>query len=276
MSTESQKTILKADIVRDLRENLGLKDGDIIGVHSSMKSLGVVEGGPVTLIKALIEAVGGIGKGTVLMPCFNNPDDVVDMRTTSCRLGLVPETFRKYPGVIRSENQTHSVAVIGKYAKEIAGTHKGKAPLAAGTPFHELAIRGGWIIHIGCDMKSSSIVHVAESIAKVPYLHIAYANYNKTIKLVVSDDVSYDCEPLENPGCSKNFNIVQDELNRLGLIKNGKVGNADSMKILGKDIIETTLNLVLSLGMGALLCDLPNCSVCTMKKQFLENLSKRH
>ena len=70
--------ITQSRLVRDLRDNLGLRDGDQIAVHSSMKSLGVVEGGPATVIAALIEAVGGPGRGTVLMPCFVKPADVID------------------------------------------------------------------------------------------------------------------------------------------------------------------------------------------------------
>jgi len=267
-------SITRESLVRDLRRNLGIKPGDIIAVHSSMKSLGRVDGGPDTVIAALIEAVGGIGSGTVLMPCFNDPLDIVDLRTTPCRLGLVPETFRTCPGVIRSVNHTHSVAVIGRHAAELAATHRGRAPLGVGSPFHELAKRGGQVVHIGCDMNSSSIIHVAESIVKAPYLGIAYPAYHKDITLVVSDTERILCHPLENPGCSRNFIVVQQELDRLGLLHRGKVGEAEAFRVSGMDAIDTAVRLLCERGMDTLLCDSPACAVCQAKRQLLAGLGE--
>lgn len=254
-------------IVDDLRSNLGVKDGDIIGVHSSLKSIGVVEGGPDTFIEALIEAVGGVEKGTVVMPCFNNPLDVVDLRTTPCRLGLVPETFRTFPGVMRSVNQTHSVAAIGKDAKTIVDCHEGKTPLGVGSPFHQLAKMGGDIIHIGCDMSTCSLIHVAECVVKSPYLHIAYSGYDKVIKVITEDGREIDFEPRENPGCSRNFTVVQDEMDKRGLLLKGMVGMAESIKAAGADILATTVDL-LEADPAALLCE---CPVCAKRRRAIKS-----
>jgi aminoglycoside 3-N-acetyltransferase len=264
--------ITQDDLIHDLRGNLGIGDGDIIAVHSSMKSMGRVVGGPEAFIGALIQAVGGTDVGTVLMPCFNGPLDVVDLRSTPCRLGLVPETFRNYPGVIRSVNHTHSVAIIGKDAAGIAATHRGREPLGVDSPFHELAKRGGHVVHVGCSMNSSSIIHIAESMVKAPYLDIAYPQYNKNIELVVSDAERFICRPGENPGCSRNFMVVQEELDRLGLLVKGKVGQADSFKVTGTAVIDAAVRILRERGMGALLCDSPACGVCMAKKERLASL----
>ena len=53
------------DIERGLRE-IGLREGDLIVVHSSLSSFGYVVGGPDTVIDALLESVGP--NGTVIMP----------------------------------------------------------------------------------------------------------------------------------------------------------------------------------------------------------------
>ena len=55
-------------LVKDLR-NLGIKEGDVVITHSSLKSMGNVEGGADTVIDALIEAVGS--EGTVLFPALS-------------------------------------------------------------------------------------------------------------------------------------------------------------------------------------------------------------
>jgi len=266
-----EQTITKARIVEDLRENLGVREGDRIAVHSSMKSLGRVTGGPVTLIEALIEAIGGPEQGTLLMPCFTLPVEPCDVRNTPCRLGLVPETFRTYPGVRLSQNHTHRVAVFGKDAESIAACHIGTLPLGIGSPFHELAKRGGSIIHIGCDFRSCSLIHVAEYLYPFPFhsAQIAYPEYNRTITLICEDGSRILCPPIDNPGDSAGFCALQTEMDSAGLILHGRVGEAHSMKIRGLDILAMAFNLF-SKDPAALLCKDPECPVCPHKRRIVE------
>ena len=87
---------------------LGLGSGDWVAVHSSMKSIGWVQGGPLEVIEALVQTVGA--DGVVMMPLFVIPDEqLIDLAVKPTYLGLLPETFRKYPGVVRSMHPTHSV-----------------------------------------------------------------------------------------------------------------------------------------------------------------------
>ena len=48
---------------------MGVEEGDTLLVHSSYKSLGEVDGGPQTVIRALEAALGA--EGTLIMPTFN-------------------------------------------------------------------------------------------------------------------------------------------------------------------------------------------------------------
>jgi aminoglycoside 3-N-acetyltransferase len=57
--------VSKKDIVAALRK-LGLKKGDVAGVHSSLSSFGYVEGGADVVIDALPNTVGR--EGTIVMP----------------------------------------------------------------------------------------------------------------------------------------------------------------------------------------------------------------
>lgn len=254
--------------MNDLRENLGVKPGDRIVAHTSLKSIGQVAGGAVTVIEALIEALGGTERGTLMMPCFNGPAEEIDLRSTPCRLGLIPEAFRTYPGVIRSQNWTHSVAVTGCDAKAIAAAHRGREPLGEGSPFHKLTELGGYVLHIGCDMSSCSLVHVAESVIGAPYQHIGYANYGGPVRLIVDDANRYVCVTKEKPGCSKGFTVVQHEAERQGLLTKGSVGSADTLKIKGADVLGVACRL-LRKDMAALLCDREQCKVCSGRRAFL-------
>ena len=53
----------------DHLKTLGIEIGDILFVHSSFKSLGIVQGGARTVIAALENALGA--NGLLLMPSFN-------------------------------------------------------------------------------------------------------------------------------------------------------------------------------------------------------------
>lgn len=57
--------ITKIDLLKHFEE-LGLRKGDNVIVHTSMSKMGYICGGAQTVIEALLETVGG--NGTVLMP----------------------------------------------------------------------------------------------------------------------------------------------------------------------------------------------------------------
>ncbi|MBA2481312.1 MAG: AAC(3) family N-acetyltransferase [Planctomycetes bacterium] len=256
-----------ADLVRDLRDHLAIRPGDAIAVHASMKSIGRVDGGPVALIDALIEAVGGPGLGTVLMPCFTAPAAECHVRDTPCRLGLVAETFRTYPGVHLSPNHTHRVAVFGKDAAAIVATHIGTAPLGVGSPFHELAKRGGIVLHIGCDLRSSSLIHVAEALSPLPYhdAQITFPGYDRPIVLVHEDGRREVCPPRDNPGDSAGFLVLQREMERDGLLRRGRIGQAETIAVSGSQLLASAVAL-LARDSTALLCDEVGCPVCPLKR----------
>ena len=99
-------TVQKDDIKRGLAQ-LGIKPGDMIMVHSSLKSLGYIPGGAPTVIEALQETVGedGILAMPALVACADGGSRPPFNPATSpieSWVGTIPETFRKSPGVLRS------------------------------------------------------------------------------------------------------------------------------------------------------------------------------
>jgi aminoglycoside 3-N-acetyltransferase len=61
------RLVTKAEIVNGLR-NLGVRTGQTLLVHASVSAIGLVDGGPLTVANALIDAVGGAGN--VVAPTF--------------------------------------------------------------------------------------------------------------------------------------------------------------------------------------------------------------
>ena len=61
------KHIELKDLIKDLK-NFCIKEGEILLVHSSLKSMGFVLGGGKTIIQALLEVIGP--EGTLVIPTF--------------------------------------------------------------------------------------------------------------------------------------------------------------------------------------------------------------
>src|SRR5574342_1435289 len=104
---------------------LGMSWGDTVFVHSAYSSLGRapggVEGGPQTVIDAILEVIGP--GGTLIMPTFNYDflkGVVWDIRTSPSQMGILTELVRQDPRARRMFHPIYSMAAIGKYAGELA------------------------------------------------------------------------------------------------------------------------------------------------------------
>jgi len=179
----------RTSLVKDLKK-LGLKEGDIVIVHSSMSKLGWTVGGSPTIIDALIECVGETG--TISMPAHSSgngdpelwqcpavpkawwpiireetPPFRVDITPTE-RIGQIPETFRKYPGVLRSYHPSVSFTAFGKDANYITETHPLEKPFGKESPLDKLYQLNAKILLLGVDHSSNTSLHYAEWIADIP------------------------------------------------------------------------------------------------------------
>lgn len=170
-------------IARDLR-SLGLEGGMSLLVHSSLKSLGFVCGGPVAVILAIEEALGG--DGTLVMPThssiltepahWTNPSVPASWFTTireqtpaydpvmtpTLGMGLIPDTFRRQAGVVRSSHPAVSFAARGPRAEAIVGEHPLDRGLGDESPLGRLDALGGYILLLGVDHDRNTTMHLAE------------------------------------------------------------------------------------------------------------------
>ena len=159
---------------RDLRE-LGLRSGDTVLVHSSLRSLGPVPGGPETVIRSLLDVLGP--DGTLLFPALSyrtvtaeNP--CFDQLKTPCCVGGLPEYFRTRPGTLRSIHPTHSMSGIGRHAAELFREHhRDTTSCGPHSPFRRLREVGDWILFLGCGIAPNTSMHAVEELVTPPYLH---------------------------------------------------------------------------------------------------------
>lgn len=172
---DGHEHITMGRLVDDLRA-LGLQDGDVVLVHSSLSGLGWVEGGAATVIDALVEAVGP--GGTVLFPTLTGTEQdgpehppTIELARTPCWTGMIPETARRRPEAVRSVHPTHSVSAIGARADAYATGHEAsRTPCDARSPYARLMDEGGKILLLGgVTHESNTTLHALEEMAEVPY-----------------------------------------------------------------------------------------------------------
>ncbi len=153
--------------------DLGIRDDDTILMHSSLSSLGFVDGGAETVIDTLLSV---LKNGTLLVPCLsymtvNRDNPVFDVKNTPSCIGAISEYFRKCEGVIRSLHPTHSVCGIGKNAKEILGHHLDTdTPVGANSPFSLLRKYNGKVLMLGCTLRPNTSMHGVEETAEPWYV----------------------------------------------------------------------------------------------------------
>ncbi len=156
--------------IADGARSLGLQPGTIVMVHSSLSSLGPVSGGANAVIDALVEVLGQ--HGTLLMPTHPARDGLAfDPDAIPSDMGVISETFRLRPGVLRSRHPYHPVAGYGARAEEILSDHeKSAAPDGPETPYGRLIPLGGKVLHLGCDLDTMTLLHTVEAELDLPYL----------------------------------------------------------------------------------------------------------
>jgi aminoglycoside 3-N-acetyltransferase len=125
--------------------------------------------------------------------------------------------------------------------------------------------RDAWVLLMGCDHRSSSMIHVAEEAMNVPYLD------RTRIGMVLRGNEITEVT-VRRPGCSNGFNAVDAPLRRVGQIREARVGSATLMLMRAKDIVAAASEL-LRQDSAALLCDDADCERCTWARERIANYS---
>lgn len=230
--------VTKKDIKTGLRK-LGLKNGAIVGVHSSLSSLDYVDGGADAVIEALLEVVGQ--EGTIVMPTHSTnivevertPEEIAmgvtwlykilpyDPKETPCSTGTIPETFRKWKGAIRSSHPTHSLAAIGPKAEElIEGWHK-SLQLDA------------YILLIGVGLSVCTAMHLAERRIQFPQHILKKITPPKEfLEKYPETEWEWDFGPYPD------FSKMEEPCLKHGIMKTVKVGEATLKLVKLRELID--------------------------------------
>ena len=150
---------------------LGLKAGAVVMVHSSLSSMGYVQGGSAAVVDALLDVIGP--EGTIVVPAFTfshaaKPDPVFDPVNDPSEMGRISEEVRTRSGARRSNHLLHSVAALGTKAQEVTGSH-GPSAWAGDGPFWKLFQMDAYILMLGVPYLRCTFFHVVEQLVVAPY-----------------------------------------------------------------------------------------------------------
>ena len=235
-------TVNRKMIAEGLR-GLGLKKGDVVLLHSSLLSLGKVEGGPAAVIDAFLDVLGG--EGTLLVPVFG-------------ALGILTEEVKKRPEAVISPCPVGTLAAIGKDAEEICRDHwKADTVHGADTPFTRIADKGGYICLLGVDQDRNTTLHSIEALLKLPYMS------DKTMTFTTPEGESVTKTWKYYPGPHRDF-IGLDALFAPAMTR-GRIGNAEVRLIRAREMYEIAL-AVGENDPAFALCDNPACADCVHQR----------
>jgi aminoglycoside 3-N-acetyltransferase len=172
MSAPAHRPVVTRQEIAAGLHALGLPERARVLVHSSLKSLGHVQGGADTVIDAILDVIGS--GGTLVVPTltfggFELAGRRFDARTQPSETGRITETVRLRPEARRSLHPLSSAAALGAEAKEITTGHD-DTPCGPGSPYWQLWERAGYTLFLGVDFACNSLFHVAEEIVAPAYL----------------------------------------------------------------------------------------------------------
>lgn len=170
-------------LAADLRA-LGLQAGMTVLVHSAISKLGWVCGGPIAVVQALMDVL--TPTGTLVMPAhtgdFSDPAEwrnppvpadwvsiiretmpAFDPRITPAwRMGRIAETFRTWPGVVRSDHPSVSFCAWGQHAAAITAEHALEYSLGEQSPLARIYELDGAVLLLGVGFGNNTSFHLAE------------------------------------------------------------------------------------------------------------------
>jgi len=151
-------------------KKLGLKQKDIVLVHSSFKSFGGVMGGPQTVIDALCYVITDMG--TLIVPTFNFnfcEGEPFDVMNTPSQMGVITELVRKNPNSKRTLHPVYSFSIMGKLRDTLSNLNY-ESSYGKDSIFAKLRDLDGKIMIIGLPYnKSMTFFHHIEEMEGCDY-----------------------------------------------------------------------------------------------------------
>ena len=237
MTTEQQQTgtdLSKSEIIEGLRQ-VGLERGNVVLIHTAMRTFGRIDGGGPTVVDALLEVLSP--SGTLVAPTFTfahetEDDPIIDPRRDRSEMGAITEAVRTHPEALRSTAYRHSFAAIGRRAGVITEVDPALSSFDLRSSFGVMLALDAQAGLFGMTYSSSTSHHFAEWVCDVSYRQ----KIPLTVKVrppkgsIVTQPMT-DYQPKSEGGSyygtrHPDFNCLGRKLEDRGVVGTAFIGNA--------------------------------------------------
>jgi aminoglycoside N3'-acetyltransferase len=249
---------LAAEALADDLRRLGVRSGDTLMIHASLRAIGKVECGADGVLDALELAVGPDGTLLMILGAEIGHDWVnrlpeaerlpllagappFDSATTPVfhEVGFFAELFRRRSGTLVTGNPSGRFGARGRRAQELLADAPWHDYYGPGSPLDRFCQFGGRVLRIGADLDTTTVLHYAEYRAEVPNKRRVRRHYRcqgvhgpETRVVECLDD---EHGIVDWPGEDYFAVILRDYL-ATGRAKHERVGSADSELIDAADL----------------------------------------
>ncbi|MFI7067795.1 aminoglycoside N(3)-acetyltransferase [Kribbella sp. NPDC050124] len=172
-----------------------MRAGDVVLMHSSLRSIGFVVGGPQAVVEALLAVL--TPEGTLVVPTHTpensdparwtnppvpepwwpviraeSPGFDPDRTPAGRGMGRLAELVRTWPGARRSIHPQFSFAAVGAAAEEIVSEHLLDDALGDRSPLGAVYRLDGSVLLLGCGHANNTSLHLAEWRQADPARHL--------------------------------------------------------------------------------------------------------
>ena len=200
LQSKELTSVLNAEDIKKQLLHLGIKQGDVLEVHASMKAIGYILGGSNTILDALLDVTGY--EGTLVMSAqaygnsepayFENPPvdvslyqkirqthPVYQSKFEDIRyMGALATSFQKRPAVYFSNHPIASFMSIGKHAKWITQSHPLQDEFGLKSPLARMVELKAKVMLIGVDYEVCTGMHLGEHLSGKRPLQIQGSRMN--------------------------------------------------------------------------------------------------
>lgn len=252
--------IIQSTLVSQFKK-IGLKQGDMVMLHASIRAIGTMLGGPDIVHQALVETISHNGTLMMYVGCESEYEalgrdtlppllekTIIDNcpafnpATARARrdYGILAEFFRSWPEVVCSDNPGARMAAIGGKANWLIENHPLNYGYGPGSPLAKLYESEGKVVLLGSDLDQVTILHYAEHITPIKEKRIVRF---KTPLIQNGQRVWTDVEEFDTSEGIRQWphrffaTIMEKYLQRYE-IKPEKVGNANTYLIDVKSLVD--------------------------------------
>jgi len=184
---DDRALVTRGQLLADLRA-LGVRPGDTLMLHASVRAIGWVVGGPRVVLDALRDLLTPDGTVLMLASWEGNPYGMQDWSGAAraswlaeCppfdpatspadhrELSILAEYLRTWPGARRSDHPLASFVAVGARAEELTARHPWQYGHGPDGPLARFCAADGAVLLLGASLSNITLLHHVEHLAAIP------------------------------------------------------------------------------------------------------------